>query len=241
MKAMQGDLAKIQKDHDALERRVGFLEDEKAEKKSEPEGKATAAATPAKSGDKPLKIVKLEPKSDATSEVEAPPPPISPQDMDDDDGPRPILKIGPQGAIEQSYPDDSIKKKPKVGGAKIDPQAAVDYDAAMELVKAKKLKQALDAFAGFIVRYPDHMYVANATYWRGECYYSLNDFASAVAQFDGLLARFPASAKVPDALLKLGMSQKKLGSPTKAKVAFDRLRKEFPLTDAAKKIPPEDK
>ena len=46
--------------------------------------------------------------------------------------------------------------------------------------------------------------------------------------------------KLPDGLLKLGLSHRKLGATAKARAAFDKLRKEFPTSDAAKKIPPED-
>ena len=122
----------------------------------------------------------------------------------------------------------------------LDPQAAKDYDAAYALVKAKKPKAALDAFGAFIVRYPDHPYAANALYWRGECYYTLGDYGSAVGQFDALAIRYPASQKLPEALLKMGLAHKKLGSSMKAKAAFDKLKKEFPASEAAKKIPSED-
>ena len=107
---------------------------------------------------------------------------------------------------------------------------------------AGRLRRAAftNALAGFLVRYPDHPYAANALYWRGECYWALGDYSSAATQFDALVARFPASGKTPDGLLKLGLAHRKLGSAGKAKVAFDRLRKEFPTSEAAKKIPPED-
>jgi tol-pal system protein YbgF len=110
----------------------------------------------------------------------------------------------------------------------------------MVYVKAKKYKQGVEAFAGFIARYPDHPYAANATYWEGECYYSLGDFANASARFEGVTVKYSTSAKVPDALLKLGLSERKLGNGAKAHAAFDRLRKEFPLTEAARKIPAEE-
>jgi tol-pal system protein YbgF len=167
--------------------------------------------------------------------VTPPPEPAS------DDEPRPLLKIGPSGVIEQTLPDDAPPKaKKKAIAPAVDPQAAKDYDAAYALVKAKKLDKALDALAGFLVRYPDHPYAANALYWRGECYWALGDYSSAAAQFDALVVRFPASPKSADGLLKLGLAHRKLGSAAKAKVAFDRLRKDFPTSEAAKKIPPED-
>src|SRR5205823_7003264 len=137
----------------------------------------------------------------------------------DDDTPRPLLKIGPDG-MSETFPDEGAKV-PKA--PKIDPKAAKDYDGALALYKGKKWQSALDAFAGFVVRWPDHPYVANALYWRGACYYALGQFGAAEGQLEGMLASHPESTKVPDALLELGLTEKKLGSAAKAKAAFVRL------------------
>ena len=239
-KALSGlreELAKVQSEHEELERRVNALE---SRQQDEPHGldseSAVVSAEP-----QPLKVVKLEPTSVEATEKSAKVKPLATYDDDGDgDVPRPMLKIGP-GGVEESYPDEppinakKAKKKPA-----LDPKAAGDYDAAYALVKAKKWTKALDAFAGFVVRFPDHPYVANAMYWRGECYSSLAQYGAAVDQLEGLLVSHPASAKVPDALLALGLAQRKLGSIEKSKATFARLRKEHPSSEAAKKIPPED-
>lgn len=236
---VRDELTKVQRDHALLARRVEDLE-----ARDETKHKSIAETEPAastgshegksetKSEVKALKVVKLEPNVVAAE----------PTTSADEDEPRPLLKIGPSGAIEQTVPDDGKPgKKPSLSKTPVlDPQAAKDYDAAYAFVKAKKPKAALDAFGAFIVRYPDHPYAANALYWRGECYYSLSDYGSAVAQFDALAIRYPGSQKLPEALLKMGLSHRKLGSATKAKAAFDKLKQDFPASEAAKKIPPED-
>ncbi|MGZ3420570.1 MAG: tol-pal system protein YbgF [Polyangiales bacterium] len=231
------DVTRLKHENQELTKRVGELEAGEATRKVEASAPVVTASAPAPAPaeGKPLKVVKLEPPK-------APPSaPIAPEPVVEDDEPRPLLKIGPSGAIEQTLPDEATpKSKKKPSPPSLDPQAAKDYDAAYALVKAKKLQPALDALAGFLVRYPDHPYAANALYWRGECYWALGDYSSAATQFDALVARFPASGKTPDGLLKLGLAHRKLGSAGKAKVAFDRLRKEFPTSEAAKKIPPED-
>jgi len=101
----------------------------------------------------------------------------------------------------------------------------------------KKYGPALDAFAGFLMKYPDHPYAANAMYWRGECYFAQGEYLRAIEQFEGVVARFPLGGKTPDALLKLGISQQKLGNPTKAKEYFDKLGREWPRSDAVRHIP----
>jgi tol-pal system protein YbgF len=231
LSGLREELAKVQREHDLLAMRVNALESHDDEPRATITESAVVTAEP-----QPLKVVKLEPKGNETAK-----PPGKPLPTYDDDGdydaPRPMLKIGP-GGVEESYPDVSsktAKKKPA-----IDPKAAGDYDAAFALVKAKKWIKALDAFAGFVVRFPDHPYVPNAMYWRGECYSSLAQYGAAVDQLEGLLVSYPASAKVPDALLALGLAQRKLGSIEKAKATFARLRKDHPSSEAAKKIPPED-
>ena len=119
----------------------------------------------------------------------------------------------------------------------LDPDARRAYDDAYALVQAKKCQQALDAFAGFIVRWPDHPNADNALYWRGECYAQLGDLPRAIEQFEGTIARFPLGNKVPDALLKLGISNTKLGNQARAQEAFGRLEREYPRSEARRRIP----
>jgi tol-pal system protein YbgF len=119
----------------------------------------------------------------------------------------------------------------------LDEEAKHSYDAALSLVNAKRYSEALDALAGFLVHWPDHPNADNAMYWRGECYFAQGDFSNAASEFEGLLARFPLGNKAPDALLKLGLSAQKLGDVGLARQRFDRLRREFPHSHAAKRIP----
>ena len=235
---LRQEIARIQHEHDELARRVSELESQDSSGSGGVASGATGAtSTPiASNGDEPkaLKVVKLEPAAASTVTTNTGTTMIAAPI--DDDSPRPLLKIGPEG-MSETFPDEDAKvsKTPK-----IDPKAAKDYDAALALYKGKKWQKALDAFAGFVVRWPDHPYLANALYWRGACYYALGQFGAAEGQLEGLLAAHPESPKVPDALLELGLTEKKLGSEAKAKAAFARLKKEFPKSEAAKKIPPED-
>jgi tol-pal system protein YbgF len=134
--------------------------------------------------------------------------------------------------VEQTMPDDAARP-----AGSLDPAAAPAYDAAMALVNAKQYDRALDAFAAFLVRWPEHPYANNAMYWRGECYFAKGEYARAADQFEGVVARFPAGSKAPDALLKLGMSRQKLGESVRAKESFDRLTQLYPQSDAARRIP----
>jgi tol-pal system protein YbgF len=119
----------------------------------------------------------------------------------------------------------------------LDQDAKHAYDSALGLVNAKRYPDALEALAGFLVRWPDHPNADNAMYWRGECYFAQGDFATAAKEFEGLIARFPLGNKAPDALLKLGLSEQRQGDASLARQSFDRLRHDFPHSDAAKHIP----
>jgi tol-pal system protein YbgF len=182
----------------------------------------------------------------------------------DDTTPRPSIRVqgtpqprGKHGAlrggladrVEQTMPDEEpnggTAGPPVQAGAPkasaLDPEAKRAYDAALALVNQKQFAQALDAFAAFLVKWPDHPNADNAFYWRGECYFAQGDFTRAAEQFEGLIARFPLGNKVPDALLKLGICEQKLGNTTKAKAAFERIQREFPRSEAARRVPPGEK
>jgi tol-pal system protein YbgF len=122
-------------------------------------------------------------------------------------------------------------------GGPVDEDAKKAYDAALALVNSKHYSEALEALAGFLVRWPDHPNADNAMYWRGQCYFAQGDYQNAAQELSGLLARFPAGNKAPDALLKLGLSEQRLGDAASARQSFDRLRRDFPRTDAARRIP----
>jgi len=166
----------------------------------------------------------------------------------DDPNPRPVLRVKgiphARDVVEETLPDENSTVTNTAGNAgtvprpsAIDPEARKAYDAALALVNGKNYAQALDAFAAFMLKYPDHPYVENAMFWRGECYFSESDYVRAVEQLEGVIARFPSGAKTPDALLKLGLAQQKLGNPQKAKAYFDKLTHDYPRSDAARRIP----
>jgi tol-pal system protein YbgF len=176
-------------------------------------------------------------------------------DDPNDTTPRPVIRItgirparrGVSGIdqIDETLPDEpspgGVAGPPiRVGGpapSALDAEARRSYDAALALVNARQYDQALAAFATFLVKWPDHPNADNAMYWRGESYYAKGEYARAAEEFEGATLRFPLGNKVPDCLLKLGLSQEKLGNEAKAKTYFDRLMREFPRSEAARRIP----
>lgn len=144
-----------------------------------------------------------------------------------------------EDSVERSDPDQAATSRNDTDrAASLAPEAARAYEAAMAQVRAKQLDKALDAFAAFLVRWPDHPYADAAMYWRGECYYSRGDYAHAIEQLEGVLARYPEGSKVPDALLKLGMAEQKLGHADKSRTWFQQLVQRFPESAPAHRVSP---
>jgi tol-pal system protein YbgF len=131
--------------------------------------------------------------------------------------------------------DDSSDGAPR--SSALDPEAKRSYEQALSLVNSKQYDRGLEALAAFLVRWPDHPYAENALYWRGEAFLARGEPLRAAEQFEAVLARFGGGSKAPDALLKMGICHDRLGSSDRAKEYWDRLRRDYPRSDAAKKIP----
>lgn len=249
--ALREDLARIEADHDKLDQRMSALEAQGGESATAPAGKS-ASAPAQRPAPRTLHLDAdgaERTETDATAAAGA-----RTGDDPDDPSPRPVIKVhgaggkrgrGGSDVVEQTLPDEGATApatqpsgpQSTARPSALDPEARRAYDQALSLVNARNYAGALDAFATFLVRWPDHPYADNATYWRGECYFAQGEFARAAEQFEGTIARFPLGNKVPDAWLKLGMCQQKLGNATKARAAFDRLEREYPKSDAARRIP----
>lgn len=125
---------------------------------------------------------------------------------------------------------------PGVSTGTLDPQAVDAYEDALRMARHDRCPEAIDAFARFLVRWPDHPHADNAMYWRGECYLRGGDSRRAAQEFEGLIARFPAGNKVPDALYKLATTWHRLGDEAAARRAVQRLTTEFPDSEPARRM-----
>jgi tol-pal system protein YbgF len=173
-------------------------------------------------------------------------------DDPDDTTPRPVIRVTGvpfrtagrgktvvrgNDRVESSGADEPSGPEPKAQPSALDPEARKTYERALGLVQAKKYAEGIEALSAFMAKYPDHPYVENATYWKGEAYFAQGDHARAAAEFESIATRSALGIKTPDALLKLGMSQEKLGQPDKARASYERLLREFPKSEAARRVP----
>lgn len=240
---MQDDITRIQTEHDQLDKRVDSIEmhtgaadsDEadhsEASPKDPPQKNMAASADAASTPTPQLRVVHLDadgsiPKSDVA-------------DDPNDSSTRPMLQLTGTATGSRSggkTSADRADRKTGADAAVFDPQAKRAYDQALALAMGKKYDEALDAFSAFLVKWPDHPNADNATYWRGECFFAKGNYDQAAEQFEGVIARFPFGNKVPDALLKLGATYEKLGDEPRSRQALDRLQRDYPRSEAARKM-----
>ncbi len=138
--------------------------------------------------------------------------------------------------IEPSSSEDSGRKEPSV----LDPDAKKAYEGALKLIHDKQHAKGIDALNAFMVKWPDHPYIENATYWKGEALYAQGEYQKAAEQFEAVVSRWSIGTKAPDALLKAGMCHEKLGQSSKAQELWEKLKREYPKSEAVRKIPAEN-
>jgi tol-pal system protein YbgF len=246
---LRDSLAAVQAEHDELDSDSG-----RAREESTP----NRAAAPRKSGREP-RVVRLVP-NDGASDGEP-----TATEAADDSTERPTVRLvgaaGPSGARRRSrgdarldlagpadaaasaVPSDdlgpdvaALRQGTNKPPSALDPEAKKSYERALAQVWAKRYDTALEGFAQFLVTWPDHPYADNALYWRGECFFAKGEFAKAAEEFDGAVARFPLGNKASDALMKLAATHEKLGDAAKAAQARERLLRDYPQSDAARKV-----
>lgn len=101
------------------------------------------------------------------------------------------------------------------------------YQTALRTFNNRQYDQAIKMFDDLISQYPTGQYADNAYYWKGECYYALTDFASAIVAFKKV-SDFKNSAKADDAQLKIGLSFLKMGQQGPAVEELKKLIDRYP-------------
>src|SRR5262245_41553607 len=82
-----------------------------------------------------------------------------------------------------------------------------NYQAAFDLIQARKYEEANTAFTAFLSQFPTSPLADNAQYWLAETHYVRGQYQNALPEFRKVIETYPQSAKLPDALLKVGFCQ----------------------------------
>jgi tol-pal system protein YbgF len=109
-----------------------------------------------------------------------------------------------------------------------------NYQAAFDLIQARKYDEANSAFTTFLTQFPTSPLADNAQYWLAETHYVRGQYAAALPAFRKVIEIYPQSAKLPDALLKVGFCQAELGDRTAARTSLQEVMRQFPDTTAAR-------
>jgi len=109
-----------------------------------------------------------------------------------------------------------------------------NYQAAFDLIQARKYEDASRAFRDFLTSFPQSPLADNAQYWLAETHYVRRQFKDALPEFMKVTSQYPQSAKMPDAMLKIGYCQGELGDKAAARSSLQQVMKQFPDTTAAR-------
>jgi tol-pal system protein YbgF len=109
-----------------------------------------------------------------------------------------------------------------------------NYQAAFELLKQGRYKEASAALKQFMVAFPDSPLMDNAQYWLAETHYVSQNYEKALPEFTVVVEKYPQSRKIPDALLKIGYSNYELKRYGAARKALQAVVASYPETTAAR-------
>jgi len=129
----------------------------------------------------------------------------------------------------EAPPADAASKKPVS-----DPAAeAREYEAALTLFKANKLKDAANAFEAFAKTYPDSALTPNAYYWQGNALAAQRDCKRAIDAYRVVVNKWPQNPKAPDSLIGVASCQQELGDAKSAKTTLEAVLIKYPDSPAA--------
>ena len=109
-----------------------------------------------------------------------------------------------------------------------------NYQAAFELLKQGRHKEANAALSQFLVAFPESSLIDNAQYWLAETDYVRQRYEKALAEFTIVVDKYPKSRKIPDALLKIGYCNYELKRYAAARKSLQAVVASYPETTAAR-------
>lgn len=120
---------------------------------------------------------------------------------------------------------------PQAGGNAA--EEAAEYEAALNLLKEGKAREAMTAFESFVLRYPDNASTPSAHFWAGNAALQNKDAAAASRHFNTVLGKWPDDMVAPDAMLGLANSQQAMGDPKTSQRTLQTLIERYPSSNAA--------
>jgi tol-pal system protein YbgF len=108
-----------------------------------------------------------------------------------------------------------------------------EYEAALNLFKANKIKESAAAFEAFAKAYPDSALTPNAYYWQGNALTAQRDCKRAIDVYRVVVARWPQNPRAAEALIGVASCQQDLGDAKSARATLDAVLAGYPESSAA--------
>lgn len=121
-------------------------------------------------------------------------------------------------------------QRPAAQGYAFNADYRMAYNDALNRYFNQEYLESIQEFRVVIEREPSGAYADNSQYWIGECYYSLEDFESAITEFEKVF-NFSDNNKSDHALFKIAMSYHHLGRRQKARSQMEQLVSEYPNSE----------
>lgn len=136
--------------------------------------------------------------------------------------------------IEAAAAAAAAKPAEEAAKPKADPAAETrDYEAALNLFKVNKYRDAAAAFDTFGKTYPQSDLAPSAQYWLGNAWFALRDCKRTIEAHSELATKWPDSQKAPDALLSVAACQQELGDPKSSRHTLESVVARYPTSPAA--------
>lgn len=110
---------------------------------------------------------------------------------------------------------------------------AKDFEAAQELYKAGKYKDAFTAYEKFLQAYPNSPRAPDAQYALGYTQFSLKNYKASMTTQQKLVKQYPDHPRVPEAMFNIANSQIQLSDVEGAKKTLRTLLSQYPNSDVA--------
>ena len=147
-----------------------------------------------------------------------------------------LRKFEPQSATSSETRTGDEEKPTTDTGKKAasDPAAeSREYEAALNLFKANKIKEAAGAFETFAKAHPGSTLTPNAQSWLGNAHYSLRDCKKSIDAYKVVVGKWPQHPKAPDAMVNIATCQQELGDAKGAKSTLETVLIKYPDSSAA--------
>jgi tol-pal system protein YbgF len=111
--------------------------------------------------------------------------------------------------------------------------AAGEYEAALNLFKANRIKESAAAFEAFAKAHPNSALTPNAYYWQGNALTAQRDCKRAIEVYREVVARWPENPRAADALVGVAACQRELGDTKGERTTLEAVLAGYPDSSAA--------